>query len=182
MLLLLDRDGVLNANRPDYVKAISELVLLPGSAAAVARLNAAGHRVAVCTNQSAVGRGIIAEDRLAEIHGHLRAELARAGGRIDALYHAPDPPWAASERRKPGPGMLREAMQQLRRGREPVAFIGDSLSDLQAAHAAGCDRILVRSGHGAAVQAAGIPPALLPVRVFEDLARAVEALLAEAIS
>ena len=179
MLVLLDRDGVLNVNRDDYVKSASELKMLPGSAAAIARLNNAGHRVAVCTNQSAVGRGIIGEERLAEIHGRLRDELARAGARLDALFHAPDPPWAASDRRKPGPGMLREAMERLRRGREPVLFIGDSLSDLQAALAAGCARILVRTGHGAATQAGGIPPELLPVRVFADLADAVDRLLAE---
>ena len=75
--------------------------------------------------------------------------------------------------------MLREAMARLRRGAEPVLFIGDSLSDLQAAHAAGCARVLVRTGHGATVQGRGIPPGLLPVRVFEDLADAVERLLAE---
>lgn len=179
MLVLLDRDGVLNANRPDYVKSPAELALLPGAAEAVARLNRAGHRVAVCTNQACIGRGIIGEERLAEIHHRLHAELARAGARLDALFHAPDPPWAASDRRKPGPGMLREAMALLRRGAEPVLFIGDSLSDLQAAHAAGCGRVLVRCGHGAEVQARGIPPELLPVRVFDDLAQAVEVLLAE---
>lgn len=179
MLVLLDRDGVLNANRDDYVKTPAELAMLPGAAAAVARLNAAGHRVAVCTNQSCIGRGIIGEERLAEIHGRLHTELARAGARLDSLFHAPDPPWAATERRKPGPGMLRQAMARLRRGGEPVVFIGDQLTDLQAAHAAGCARILVRCGHGAEVQARGIPPDLLPVRVFEDLAQAVETLLAE---
>lgn len=179
MLVLLDRDGVLNVDRPDFVKSPEELQMLPGAAAAVARLNAAGHRVAVCTNQSCIGRGIIDEERLAQIHARLHAELARAGARLDALFHAPDPPWAASDRRKPGPGMLREAMARLRRGGEPVLFIGDSLSDLQAAHAAGAARVLVRCGKGAEVQARGIPPDLLPVRVFDDLAQAVDVLLAE---
>lgn len=179
MLVLLDRDGVLNADRPDYVKSPDELRMLPGAAAAVARLNAAGHRVAVCTNQSCIGRGLLDEAGLARIHARLRAELAGAGAWLDALFHAPDAPWAATERRKPNPGMLREAMAHLRREREPVLFIGDSLTDLQAAHAAGCARILVRSGHGAAVEAAGLPPGLLPVPVFDDLARAVDALLSE---
>jgi D-glycero-D-manno-heptose 1,7-bisphosphate phosphatase len=177
MLVLLDRDGVLNENRDDYVKSPAELVMLPGAAEAVARLNAAGHRVAVCSNQSAVGRGIVAPAMLERIHETLRDNLARAGARLDALLHCPDPPWAASDRRKPGPGMLQEAMRQFRVGPHDCVMIGDDLVDLQAAARAGIRRILVRTGKGRKTQAAGIPPEVLPVTVHEDLAAAVAALL-----
>lgn len=179
MLILLDRDGVLNRDYPDdYVKSPDELVLLPGAAEAVARLNARGWPVAICTNQACIGKGIIDAAMLGRIHDRLRGELAAAGARIDAIFFAPDPPWAATDRRKPGPGMLREAMAQFRAGPAATVFIGDSLTDLQAAAAAGCRRMLVRTGKGAQTQAAGIPPGLLPVTVAEDLADAAGRLLA----
>jgi len=176
-LFLLDRDGVLNADRPDSVKSPAELVLLPGAAAAVRRLNEAGRLVAVCTNQSVVGRGIIDEAMLARNHEKLRTELAREGARLDALFHCPDHPRQAGPRRKPAPGMLREAMARFRIAPSETVMIGDALIDLEAAATAGCPRILVRSGKGRATQAAGLPAHVLPVAVHEDLAGAVAALL-----
>lgn len=179
MLILLDRDGVLNQDYPDgYVKSPGELVMLPGVGAAVAKLNARGWPVAICTNQACVGKGIIDEAMLGRIHEKLYDELAREGGRIDALFFAPDPPWAQTERRKPGAGMLREAMQRFRASPDETVFIGDNLTDLQAAAKAGVRRILVRSGKGAQTQAKGIPPELLPVTVAEDLSDAVARLFA----
>src|SRR3546814_13077410 len=75
---------------------------------------------------------------LALIHRHLRERLARdGGGRIDEIYFAPDPPWAPTERRKPGAGMLREAMAHFRVAPADTVFIGDSLVDLQAGTTAG---------------------------------------------
>ena len=179
MLILLDRDGVLNEEGPDgFVKTPDELHLLPGVGKAVARLNARGWKVAVCTNQSCVGRGMIDEARLALIHDHLRSHLARDGARLDAIFFAPDAPWAASDRRKPGPGMLREAMAQFRAAPEDTVFIGDNLIDLQAAATAGCRRILVRTGKGRSVLAKGLPPDVLPVTVAENLTDAVDRLTA----
>lgn len=176
-LFLLDRDGVLNADRPDSVKSPGELVLLPGAAAAVRRLNEAGRLVAVCTNQSVVGRGIIDEAMLGRIHEKLRTELAREGARLDALFHCPDHPRQPGPRRKPAPGMLREAMARFHIAPAETVMIGDALVDLEAAAAAGCRRILVRSGKGRTTQAAGLPAHVLPVAVHEDLAGAVAALL-----
>ena len=176
-LALLDRDGVLNEDRPDFVKHPGELVMLPGSAAAVARLNVAGIRVAVCTNQSCIGRGIVGADMMERIHQTLRDRLAEAGARVDAIFVAPDPPWAATERRKPGPGMLREAMAQFRIAPHDAVMVGDTTGDMQAALAAGVRRILVRTGKGAATQAQGLPAGILPVAVHDDLAAAVAALL-----
>lgn len=179
-LVLLDRDGVLNQDRPDSVRTPGDLALIPGAAAAVARLNRSGIKVAIVTNQSVVGRGIVAPAMLERIHDHLRDLLAREGGRIDALLVCTDPPERASDRRKPGPGMLREAMRGFSTSPGETVMIGDDLRDLQAAVAAGCRRILVRTGKGAAVQARGLPAEVLPVAVHEDLAGAVAALLGEA--
>ncbi len=175
----MDRDGVLNIDRPDSVKSPGEFELLPRAGEAVARLNQAGIKVAVVTNQSVVGRGIITEDMLARIHETMRGELARAGARIDMLLVAPDAPGGHSERRKPAPGMLREALTRFAAPAGESPMIGDALGDLEAAAAAGCKRILVRTGKGAATQAAGLPEAVLPVAVREDLWDAVETILAE---
>ncbi len=177
MLVLLDRDGVLNEECPGFVTNPDQLVMIEGAADAVARLCAAGHRIAVVTNQSAVGRGLIVAAMLDRIHERLRAEVARAGGRIDAVLACPDPPWAPSPRRKPAPGMLNEAIRRFGVEAAATPMIGDSMRDLEAALAAGCKRVLVRTGNGAAVQAAGIPAALSPVAVFDDLAEAVDRLL-----
>lgn len=178
-LVLLDRDGVLNQDRADFVKNPGELVMIPGSAAAVARLNRAGIKVAVCTNQSCVGRGIIGPDMLDRIHDSLRDHLAAAGGHVDLLLHAPDAPGAATDRRKPGPGMLREALAQFRVAPHDAVMIGDNLIDLQAAVTAGVARILVRTGKGAAMQARGLPAEVMPVTVRTDLADAVDRLLGD---
>lgn len=177
---MLDRDGVLNRDRSDFVKTPAELELLHGAVEAVARLNRSGIKVALVTNQSVVGRGIIPSQMLDLIHRHLQERLAQHGARLDALFVCTDPPGPPSLRRKPAPGMLREAMQRFRVTPSEAVMIGDDLRDLQAAAAAGCARILVRSGKGAATQAAGLPPELLPVAVHADLGAAVAALLGEA--
>jgi D-glycero-D-manno-heptose 1,7-bisphosphate phosphatase len=174
-LVLLDRDGVLNEDRADYVKSPGELAMLPGAAKAVARLNAAGCAIAICTNQAVVGKGIIDEAMLARIHDKLRDELARDGAKLDAIVHSPDA--HPGPRRKPEPGMLREALRRFDADPAATPFVGDNLRDLQAATKAGCPRHLVRTGHGAKIQAAGIPAEVLPVRVHEDLAAAVDAIL-----
>lgn len=181
MLILLDRDGVLNQDYPDdYVKSPAELILLPGVGEAIAQLNARGWPVALCTNQACVGKGIIDEAMLTRIHDDLRARIARdAGAHIDAIFFAPDPPWAVTDRRKPGPGMLREAMRQFHATPEQTVFIGDAVTDMQAATAAGCRRILVRTGKGKKTQAAGLPEAVLPVTIAESLPDAVARLLHE---
>lgn len=176
-LVLLDRDGVLNVDRPDYVRTPGQLEMIPGAADAVARLNAAGLHVAVCTNQSVVGRGIIPAEMLARIHDALRGRLAERGARIDALFACTDAPGPPSTHRKPAPGMLLDALRQFRVQPGRAVMIGDSLRDLQAAATAGVARILVRTGHGATTQAAGLPREVLPVAVREDLAAAVDALL-----
>lgn len=176
-LVMLDRDGVLIEDRADYVKHPGEVVMIAGAAEACAQLNATGVKVAVVSNQSAVGRGIISSDMLERIHGRLRDELRIRGAKLDLLLTCPDPPWAAGPRRKPEPGMLREALAHFRAGPHEAVMIGDQLSDLKAARAAGVKPVLVRSGKGAETQARGIPQDILPVPVYDSLGQAVQALL-----
>ena len=177
MLILLDRDGVLNDERADFVKNPDQLHMITGSAEAVARLGAAGHRLVVVTNQSCIGRGIIDDEMLGRIHERLRAEIATAGGRLDDILYCPDPPWTPTERRKPGPGMLREALARYGGAAAESTMIGDSLRDLQAAATLGCRRVLVRTGNGTATQAAGLPPEVMPVAVHQNLAAAADAII-----
>ncbi len=179
MLVLLDRDGVINHDRADSVKNPDEFQIIDGAAQAIARLNAARHQVAVITNQSILGRGIIDQTMMDRIHEKLTAALARQQAHIDRLYVCPDPPWAATERRKPGSGMLREAMADFSAKPGQTPFVGDALRDLQAAASIGCPRLLVRTGKGAKTQSDGLPDVVLPVAVYDDLAAAVSAILGD---
>lgn len=178
MLVLLDRDGVLNEDRQDFVKSPGELTMIVGAADAVARLNRAGHTVAVVSNQSGVGRGLMTPDDLGAVHAALADRLDAAGAHLDALIFCTDPPWAATPRRKPGSGMLEEALAQFGALPNEAVMIGDAVRDLEAAAALGIRRVLVRSGKGRAAEAA-LPPAVQPVAIYDDLAAAVDALLEE---
>lgn len=184
MLIMLDRDGVLNEDRPDFVKSPVELKLIAGAAEAVSLFNRAGHKVVVCTNQSCVGRGLIDRAMLERIHAELHAQLSRQAARLDAILVATDTPDSPSARRKPGPGMLQEALAQFHQRPGDAIYIGDSVTDLQAAKAAGCQRILVRTGKGRATEAQwaaqGLPADLRPVLVFDDLRAAADQVLRSA--
>ena len=177
MLVMLDRDGVINEDRADSVKSIDELVLIEGAAQAIAKLNHAQAKVAIITNQSVVGRGTITSQQLDTIHDHLRALLAQHGAHVDAIYVCADHPDAASNRRKPAAGMLHEALQHFSADPSQSPMVGDALRDLQAAHAAGCPRYLVKTGKGAALLQEGVPQSLNPVVLCDDLAAAVDVIL-----
>lgn len=177
MLVLLDRDGVLNEDRSDFVKNPGELIFIPGALEAVATLNSAGHKVVVVTNQSCIGRGIITTEILSSIHDKLYGALASVNGKVDHLFFAPDAPWEATENRKPGAGMFLAAMQMFRETPQNTVLIGDSKTDLQAAAKAKCHRILVQTGKGKATQQSGLTKNLLPVSVAKDLRHAVDYIL-----
>jgi len=179
VLVLLDRDGVINHDRTDSVKNPGEFEMIEGSAEAIARLNAGRHQVAVVTNQSILGRGTIDQAMMDRIVDKMTAALARKSAHIDRLYVCPDPPWAATERRKPGAGMLREAMADFAAKPGQTPFVGDALRDLQAAAEIGCPRLLVRTGKGAKTQSDGLPGEVLPVAVYADLRAAVGAILGD---
>jgi D-glycero-D-manno-heptose 1,7-bisphosphate phosphatase len=176
---LLDRDGVLNEDRADYVKHPGELKLIPRVGEACAKLNEAGIKIAIVSNQGGVGKGVFSEEMLRQINARLLDELRRDGGRIDLLLTCNEPPWSDHERRKPRPGMLREALTHFRASPDQAFMVGDQLRDLQAARAAGVRRILVRTGKGADLQAKGLPQDILPVSVYDDLYAAVVAVLSE---
>jgi len=177
MLVLLDRDGVLNRGMKTGILREQDFEILPGVPEALAKLTKAGFAIAICTNQSAVGRGQLSLATLDALHTMLKDAVAAAGGRINAIYFAPDIPERATERRKPGPGMLLEALAAFNTEPSRTPMVGDHLRDMQAAAKAGCPRILVRTGHGADTERAGLPAGVAPVRVVDDISAAVEHIL-----
>jgi D-glycero-D-manno-heptose 1,7-bisphosphate phosphatase len=175
-LIVLDRDGVINADSDAYVKSAAEWRPLPGSLAAIARLNAAGYDVVVATNQSGVGRGLFTESALEEIHDAMRREISAAGGNIAAIYVCPHRPEDGCDCRKPQPGLLRRVAEDFELPLQGVPVVGDKLTDVLAARAVGARPIFVRSGGRFADETSA---ADLGVEVHADLAAAVDALLAE---
>ncbi|HEX4329788.1 MAG TPA: D-glycero-beta-D-manno-heptose 1,7-bisphosphate 7-phosphatase [Burkholderiales bacterium] len=167
-LIILDRDGVINEDSDMFVKSAAEWRPLPGSAEAIARLNHAGYRVAVATNQSGIGRGLFEMATLNAMHDKMHRLVAQAGGRIDAVFYCPHTADMGCDCRKPKPGMLLEIAKRFDTELAGVPVVGDSLRDLQAASAAKCETVLVKSGKGLQTLAAGgLPRGTL---VFENLA------------
>jgi D-glycero-D-manno-heptose 1,7-bisphosphate phosphatase len=143
--VILDRDGVLNQKpeRARYVRKWTEFKWLPGAKEALRLLKEADYRVIIVTNQAGIARGNMSEDDLADIHKRMKAEIVQAGGRIEAIYYCPHGWDEGCECRKPKPGMLFQAQQDLHLDLSRTLFIGDDERDAQAADAAGCQSMLV---------------------------------------
>lgn len=144
--VFLDRDGVINRERAGYVKCWEEFELLPGVLSALARLAALPQPIIIITNQSAVGRGLMRRSVLDDIHRRLQQCVMANGGRIDAFYICPHHPDEECSCRKPKPGLLHQAGRDFGLRLVDCIFIGDSITDLQAAQAAGCMCCLVTTG------------------------------------
>ena len=175
--VFIDRDGVINANRPDYVKSWHEFHFLPGSREAIAKLSRAGHRIVVCTNQAGVAKGIIAVETIEDIHRKMVAEIAEMGGLIEKVYYCPHAKEENCACRKPRPGMLLRARDELDLDLTDAVFVGDSMSDIHAGLAAGIHTILVLSGLGLEQFRAHHQEAESPFRISMNLEQAVEIIL-----
>jgi D-glycero-D-manno-heptose 1,7-bisphosphate phosphatase len=148
-LVILGRDGILNEYRDDHVKSPEEWAPIKGAMEAVARLNHAGWHVVVATNQSGIGRGMIDMANINAVHSHM-IRLAQAdGGKIDAIFFCPHTPEDHCECRKPMPGMMVDIGGRYGVDLHHVPMVSDTLRDLQAAVAAGCEPHLVLSGRAA---------------------------------
>lgn len=166
--LVLDRDGVINRDRADYVKTPAELEFLPGSLAAIAALGRAGFGIVVATNQSGVGRGLFGAADLEAIHDRLRAEVSAAGGHLAGIFACPHAPDAGCPCRKPRPGLLERIAQWAGVAPATMTVVGDAARDLAAARAVGALAVLVRTGHGEDTLRQWSGP--IDVPVFADLA------------
>jgi D-glycero-D-manno-heptose 1,7-bisphosphate phosphatase len=175
-LIVLDRDGVINRDSDQFIKSPDEWRPIPGSLEAIARLNHAGFRVVVATNQSGIGRDLFDMAMLNAIHEKMHRALALAGGRIDAVFYCPHTADSDCECRKPKTGLLKEIGVRFGVEMTGVPCIGDSVRDLQAAEAVGAQPMLVLTGKGEKTLRAGNFPK--NTVIFPDLAFAASALLA----
>lgn len=176
--MILDRDGVINRDSSDFVKSADEWIPLDGSIEAIAALSKAGFTVAVASNQSGLARGLFDADALSAMNQKMRDLAATAGGHVDHIAICPHGPDDGCDCRKPKPGLLHQISAHFGAGLSNVPAIGDSLRDIQAAQSAGARPILVRSGNGQKT-AENLPPALAAIEIYDDLAAAANALVAE---
>lgn len=182
-LIILGRDGILNEFREDHIKAPEEWVAVPGALEAVSRLNHAGWHVVVATNQSGIGRGMIDMSSVNAVHAHMLRKLQALGGRIDAVFFCPHTAQDDCDCRKPMPGMLLDIGRRYGVDLAMVPMVCDTLRDLQAAQAAGCEPHLVRSGRAApldAGQLAGLIEQVPGTFVHTDLAELASHMLERA--
>lgn len=147
-LVILDRDGVINHDSENYIKSPEEWTALPGSLEAITLLNKAGIKVAIATNQSGIFRGYYSQETLTNIHKKMHNELKKINGHIDAIFYCPHSPENICACRKPQPGMLLKALDELNIKANNAFFVGDSIKDIHAAKTAGCTAILVETGNG----------------------------------
>lgn len=147
-LVILDRDGVINHDSPQYVRTLQAWQPIDGSIEAIAHLSRAGYPIAVATNQAGVPKGFIPAQELDAMHARLRELVQAAGGTPPKIYDCRHHPDEGCSCRKPQPGMLLAACEAHGVSPSAAVFVGDSWSDMLAAMAAGCQPILVLTGNG----------------------------------
>ena len=179
-LVIVGRDGILNEYREGHVTAPDEWQPIDGALEAVSRMNHAGWHVVVATNQAGIGRGMIDMAAVNAVHAHMNQQLMEQGARVDAVFFCPHTPEENCDCRKPKPGMLLDIGRRYGVDLKHVPLVGDTLRDIQAAVAAGCEPHLVLSGRAAVLDEEQLKAMLQQVpqaRVHEDLAAFAEFLL-----
>ena len=152
--VFLDRDGTL-LQEGNYVDRLDRLLFFPYTVDAIRALNQSGFAVVVVTNQSGVARGMYPESFVREAHRHIDERLAAGGARVDGYYYCPHHPEGSVEElrrdcecRKPRPGQIFQAAEELALDLQRSFMIGDRWKDIEAGRAAGVRTILVRTGYG----------------------------------
>ena len=143
--LFLDRDGVINVRFPgDYVKRVDEFEFIPGAIEAIARFSKIFGRIIVVTNQQGIARGVYSHEDLGAIHAHMKAEVEKAGGKIDAVYYAHQAASENSPMRKPGTGMALQAKKDFPEiDFSKSVMMGDTQSDMEFGKTMGMKVIFV---------------------------------------
>ena len=145
LIVFLDRDGVINKKRIDYVKNIDEFIFLPNSIKAIKELNKICSKVIIVTNQSIINRGIISEKKLQEIHDHMLKILEKNSCQISKIYFCPHRPDENCECRKPKTGMLEKAIKEFKIDITKSWLIGDDKKDIQVANTIGLKSIKIET-------------------------------------
>ncbi|MDH7602485.1 MAG: HAD family hydrolase [Armatimonadota bacterium] len=144
--VFLDRDGVINEDRPDYVKSVAELKVFSFAPECIRKLNSAGFEVYVISNQQCVGKGIVSRAALHEIECEIERLVGRKGGKINGFYYCTHLANQECECRKPKPGLLLQAAREHNLDLQSSFMIGDSEKDVTAGHRAGCRTVVVLTG------------------------------------
>lgn len=173
-VVFLDRDGIINQDSLHYIKSVEEFIPIEGSIDAIARLTKANYRIGVATNQSGVARGYYSEEELQAIHAKMLELVRVAGGEIEAIEYCKHLPDAGCLCRKPQAGMLLTLAERMNCSLIDVPFVGDRVSDIQAAEMAGAKPIMVLSPMTDRVALENY----LYVPVFHSLSEFVDYLLA----
>jgi len=176
--IFLDRDGVINENRADYVKSWEEVRFLSGVFGPLMRLARSPFTVVIASNQSVVNRSIVAQAEVEEINRRMVELIQFHGGRIDEVFYCPHRPDENCDCRKPRPGLLLQAAERFELDLGRSYFVGDALSDIKAALAVGCRPILVLTGLGREQLSLLRVQGYSGYQVAADLQEAVEWILA----
>jgi len=172
----MDRDGTVS-EEIGYMYHTHLYKPFPWTGPAIRKINDSGMKAVLITNQSGVERGYFAESLVHEVHDILRAELARHSARLDAIYFCPHHPETGCDCRKPRPGMLLRAQQELEIDLAQSYMIGDRYLDVEVAHAAGARSVLVMTGNGRAEYEKYRDLPQQPHFVAENLLKAVESIV-----
>jgi D-glycero-D-manno-heptose 1,7-bisphosphate phosphatase len=173
--VFLDRDGVIIQNRSAYVRCWEDVEFLPVALQALYLLSQSAYKIIIITNQSAVGRGIISMAQANEINDLIIQQISEAGGRVDGLYVCPHSPSENCPCRKPKPGLILQAAEELMIDLKTSYMIGDALTDLQAGQAAGIpNNILVKTGRGSDQLGSQLNRNWPPHFVVDNLSSAIE--------
>ncbi|AIL33002.1 D-glycero-beta-D-manno-heptose 1,7-bisphosphate 7-phosphatase [Basilea psittacipulmonis] len=175
-LIVLDRDGVINVDRLDYVKTVDEWEPLLGSLEAIAALSRHDWKISIATNQSGIGRGYYGLEDFLAMNEKMNQLLTPLGGKVDSIFFCPHVPEDHCACRKPLPGMLLDIIKRYEIDPSNVPMVGDSLRDLQAAVAGGFVPYLVKTGNG--LKTMNDPDLPKETKVFDDLASIAKTLLA----
>ena len=179
-LIILGRDGILNHYRDDHVKSPDEWLPIDGALEAVSRLNHAGWHTVVATNQAGIGRGMIDMASINAVHAEMNRKLLAQGGRLDAVFFCPHTPEEQCVCRKPLPGMMLDIGRRYGVDLAQVLMVADTVRDIQAAVAAGCEPHLVLSGRASALSEDALQQVLAAAtrtQVHADLAAFAEFVL-----
>jgi D-glycero-D-manno-heptose 1,7-bisphosphate phosphatase len=173
--IFLDRDGVIIENCSNYVRSWADVEVFPQALEALAAVRHSPYRIVLVTNQSAVGRGHISIETAEAINDRLLALIREAGGRVDAVYMCPHGPDDGCDCRKPRPGLLLRAAEELDLDLSRSVMIGDALTDVQAGQSAGVRQaILLRTGRGGDQERLPAAGNLPPFVVYDTLADALD--------
>jgi D-glycero-D-manno-heptose 1,7-bisphosphate phosphatase len=174
--VFLDRDGTLIVEK-NYLHKPEEVEIFPGAGGALKRLNDAGFKLIIVTNQSGIGRGYYTLADAERVNARVCADLACEGVRFEKIYIAPEAPDQPSRGRKPSPQFLLDARDEFNLNLAASFMVGDKLIDLECGWNAGVKQsILVRTGYGVEEEKKS-PDKVAHAAVVDDLRGAAEVIL-----